>query len=186
MPPKKIDDSPVFQLKVTLKGIRPPIWRRILVRGSTTLYRFHDIVQVVMGWEDEHLHEFVVGDTHYGVPDPDWGLDVKNEARVKLGQIVAQPKDRILYEYDFGDGWLHEILVEKVLPAEPDVHYPVCVKGKRACPPEDVGGEWGYATFLEAIADPENPEYDDMVEWGGEFDPEEFDLEAINAGLKRL
>ena len=187
MPSKKIDDSPVFQLKVTLKGIRPPVWRRILVRGSTTLDWFHDIMQIVMGWEDAHLHAFVVGETRYSTPDPNWGFDMEDEARVKLGQVVAQPKDRFFYEYDFGDSWLHEILVEKVLPVDPDVHYPVCIKGKRACPPEDVGGVWGYMAFLEAIADPENPEHADMVEWWeGPFDPEEFDLATVNADLKRL
>lgn len=185
MAPKKVDDSPVFQLKVTLKESKPPIWRRIQVRGGTTLYKLHDIFQVVMGWTDSHLHQFIVRGEYYGTPDPDWGGDVKSERRVKLGGIVAGPKDRFVYEYDFGDGWEHAIVVEKVLAPEPGVRYPVCLAGKRACPPEDVGGVWGYAEFIEAIRDPKHPEHEGMLEWvGGSFDPAEFDLEDINEALK--
>src|SRR5688500_9663926 len=115
MPARKTDESPVFQLKVTLKESKPPIWRRIQVRGSTTLPKLHAILQLVMGWTDSHLHEFRVGDIHYGVPDPDWEMDIKNERRVKVGAIVAAVKDRFIYDYDFGDSWEHAIVVEKVL-----------------------------------------------------------------------
>ncbi len=187
MPARKTDESPVFQLKVTLKESKPPIWRRIQVRGSTTLPKLHAILQIVMGWTDSHLHEFRVGNIHYGVPDPDWEMDIKNERRVKLGEIVAAVKDRFVYEYDFGDSWEHAIVVEKVLAPEPGVRYPLCLAGKRACPPEDVGGTWGYAEFLEAIGDPEHPEHEDMLTWiGGEFDPLAFDVEAVNQELKNV
>ncbi len=187
MPPKKADNSPVFQLKVTLRDSKPPIWRRIQVRGSTTLGRLHDILQVVMGWTDSHLHQFIVRDQYYGVPDPDWSFEVKSEQRVKLEQIVAAVKDRFVYEYDFGDSWQHEIVVEKVLEPEPGMKYPLCLTGKRACPPEDVGGIWSYDDFLKAIRDPDHPEHETLTEWVGEpFDPGAFDVEAVNGELRRL
>jgi hypothetical protein len=125
---------------------------------------------------------------YYGVPDPEWPeLEMQSERRVKLGQIVRAVKDRFVYEYDFGDSWEHVIVVEKVLPAEPDVRYPVCLAGKRACPPEDVGGVWGYGEFVEAVQQPRHPEHRTMLTWvGGAFDPEAFDLQAVNQALKYL
>ncbi|MSP12187.1 MAG: plasmid pRiA4b ORF-3 family protein [Chloroflexi bacterium] len=186
MPTKKTDDSLIYQLKVTLKGSKPPIWRRIQVRGSTTLAKCHMILQIVMGWTDSHLHQFDVGGVYYGTPDSDWGEDIKNERRVKLEQIVSAVKDRFVYEYDFGDSWEHQIVVEKILAPEPGVHYPICLTGKRACPPEDVGGIWSYPEFLEAIRNPEHPEHEEMLEWIGDgFDPQAFDPEAVNRVLKR-
>lgn len=183
--PRKVDDSQVFQLKVTLRGSKPPIWRRIQVRGSTRLEDLHDILQIVMDWENYHLHQFIVNGVYYGDPDPDWGSDMLNERRVRLDQIVSAQKDKFIYEYDFGDSWEHLVEVEKVMPVEPGVRYPVCVTGKRACPPEDVGGIWGYYAFLEAIQDPKHPEREDMLEWiGGSFDPDEFDVESVNRRLR--
>lgn len=187
------DNSQVFQLKVTLKGTKPPIWRRILVRGSIRLPHLHDCLQTVMGWEDDHLHQFVVrgplGERiFYGEPEPDFGLGFdrsRNEKKVRLDQIVSAPKDRFVYEYDFGDGWEHDILVEKVLPLDPGGSYPVCLAGKRACPPEDVGGTWSYYEFLEAIANPQHPDHEDRLEWiGGEFDPEGFSVDEVNGRLR--
>jgi len=140
-----------------------------------------------MGWADYHLHQFIVGRTYYGVPHPDYGFDMRNEKRVKLNQIVAGEGFKFRYEYDFGDGWLHNLLVEKVLPPQPGQQYPVCIKGKRACPPEGVGGVWGYYGFLEAIQNPNHPEHEGYLEWvGDEFDPEEFDLDAVNEALRAL
>lgn len=185
MPPKRTDDSPVFQLKVTLKDSHPPIWRRVLVRGSTTLYKLDLVIQMAMGWTNSHLHLFHVGDVMYGEPSPEW--DAKDERRVKLGQIVAQAGDSFVYEYDMGDSWHHTVVVEKVLPADPDARYPLCVAGERACPPEDVGGIWGYEGFLEAVRDPQHPEHEDMLAWvGGQFDPMAFDIDAVNRYLSRL
>lgn len=187
MPQKKADDSLVFQLKVALRDSKPPIWRRIQVRGSTTLGRLHLILQVVMGWTDSHLHQFIVHDQYYGVPDLDWGQDVKSEQRVKVGQLLSEAKDRFVYEYDFGDDWLHDIVVEKVLAPEPGIRYPRCLTGKRACPPEDVGGVWGYDDFLEAIRDAAHPQHEALTEWiGEEFDPEAFDVAEVNEQLRRL
>jgi hypothetical protein len=180
-------NTPIYQIKVTLYGSKPPIWRRLLVPSDITLSRLHRILQAAMGWYDAHLHQFIVGEAYYGVPDPDDLLEIKSERRVRLNQIVSGEKFRFIYEYDFGDSWGHELLVEKIVPREKRVRYPVCIKGRRACPPEDVGGVWGYGYFLEAIQDPEHPEHEDYLEWiGGEFDPEAFDLDEINAALSHL
>ena len=175
---------PIYQLKVTLKGSKPPIWRRIQVSSDTRLGKLHRILQVVMGWTDSHLHQFIVGQTYYGVPDPDFDTDVRSERTVPLNRVLQEPKDKIVYEYDFGDGWEHEVLLEKVLPPDPATRYPVCLTGKRACPPEDCGGIWGYAEFLEAIMSPDHEEHESMLEWiGGSFDPEEFDVDDVNNSL---
>jgi hypothetical protein len=180
-------EAQIYQIKVTLDDSKPPIWRRILVRGDVTLGKLHDILQVVMGWADYHLHQFIVGQTYFGEPHPDYGFEMHDERRVRLNQIVTGEGFKFRYEYDFGDSWLHNLLVEKVLPPEPGQPYPACIKGKRACPPEDVGGVWGYVYFLEAIQDPDHPEHEHYLEWiGGEFDPEEFDLDAINEALRIL
>jgi hypothetical protein len=183
------DHVPIYQIKITLVGSKPPIWRRLLVRSDTKLGKLHYIIQAAMGWWDEHLHQFIVGGMFYGLPIPEYGDDpeLRDERRVKLSQIVAGAGFKLRYEYDFGDDWMHEVLVEKILPPEPGQSYPVCIKGRRACPPEDVGGMWGYADFLEAIRDPEHPEHEEYVEWiGDDFDSEAFDLEAVNAALKAL
>ena len=177
----------IYQIKVTLNESKPPIWRRILAPGDITLEKFHYILQVAMGWTDSHLHQFIVGQIRFGEPHPDYGLDMQDERRVKLNQIVPGDGFKFRYEYDFGDSWLHNLLVEKVLEPEPGQQYPVCIKGRRACPPEDVGGVWGYDTFLEAIQNPDHPEHDEYLEWiGGEFDPEEFDLDETNEILRDL
>ncbi len=183
----KITDQTIYQLKITLKDIRPPIWRRVQVPSSTTLSQLHLIIQAAMGWWNCHLHQFSIQGIDYGEPQPEYGLDLRDEKRVKLNQVVQQEKSKFLYLYDFGDSWEHSILVEKVLPREPEVSYPLCVKGKRACPPEDCGGPWGYAEFLEAIQDPEHPEHESFVEWiGGEFNSEACDLHEINQRLADL
>jgi len=187
MPARKTDESPVYQLKATLKQSKPPIWRRFQVRGSITLAKLHQVLQVVMGWTNSHLHQFTVGGVHYGVPDPQWDLGMQSEQRVQLAQVLPQVKSRLVYKYDFGDSWAHELVVEKILPPEPGVRYPVCLKGKRACPPEDVGGVWGYSGFLEAMRDPKHPDHRMMRDWvGGSFDPEAFDLQTVNQALRYL
>ncbi len=174
----------VYQIKVTLQGIRPPIWRRLEVTSDTKLSELHDIIQTAMGWQDCHLHQFTVGNTYYGKPDRSSPFDdTKDERKVKLSKLLPKEKSKFAYEYDFGDSWEHEILLEKILPME-EKEYPVCVKGKRACPPEDVGGVWGYANLLKAIQDPDHPEHEEMQEWvEDDFDPEAFDLKDINEYL---
>ncbi len=185
--PAKTGAGVVYQLKITLDDIRPPIWRRVLVKDCT-LAVLHDVIQIGMGWDDCHLHVFEIGDEQYGAPDQ-WqddmgGNDVGNEGKVKLSQIVGRGVKKFRYEYDMGDGWRHTIQVEKTPPAEAGGRYPYCVDGKRACPPEDCGGPWGYGDFLEAVQDPQHPEHEERREWiGGDFDPEAFDLEAVNRRL---
>jgi hypothetical protein len=177
----------IYQIKVTLKNSKPPIWRRIQVPGDVKLSKLHLILQEVMGWADYHLHQFIVNGIYYSTPHPDDFYEVKDERRVALHQVASGEKFKFIYEYDFGDSWEHELLVEKVMPPEQGAYYPRCIKGKRACPPEDVGGVWGYDDFLEAIKDPDHPEHEAMLDWvGGEFDPEEFDLDGINEALKHI
>lgn len=179
----------IYQIKVTLRDSKPPIWRRILVPEDITLFTLHEILQRVMDWGNYHLHMFTIAGQIYGDPEDDetGDLGTKNETRYRLNQLGLREKDKFSYEYDFGDSWEHNILVEKILPADPSFRYPVCVTGKRACPPEDVGGIWGYEEFLEAISNPNHEEHDEMLAWvGGEFDPEEFDLDAINQSLQHI
>lgn len=180
-------DVPIYQLKITLKDSKPPIWRRVLVASDMPLSKLHRIIQAAMGWWDSHLHQFIVGDIYYGVPDPDYWHEVKDERRAKLNQVAPAEKSRLIYEYDFGDDWLHVVQVEKVLPPDPAQKLPICIKGKRACPPEDVGGVWGYDTFLEALNDPAHPEHEMYKEWiGDKFDPDAFNLDEVNARLRTI
>jgi hypothetical protein len=173
----------IFRLKVVLRGSDPSIWRRLEVRDCT-LAKLHGILQDAMGWDDYHLHTFTVGGVEFGPASAEW--DVKDERRVKLSQLAAQGVKKFRYTYDMGDGWEHEITFQKSVPAEPGAKYPRCIDGARACPPEDCGGIWGYADLLEVLSDPEHEEYEERLEWlGGEFDPEAFDLEEVNARLAR-
>jgi pRiA4b ORF-3-like protein len=181
--------SHLYQLKVTLNGTRPPVWRRILVPGDTTLRQLHDILQIVMGWTDSHLHQFISNGAYYGATEYDEGgeLEMLPEQRYRLSQIAPEPGARFVYAYDFGDGWDHAVVVEKIVSPEPGARYPRCVAGKRACPPEDVGGVWGYEAFLKAIRNRRHPEHHEYLEWvGGQFDPEAFDLEQVNAQLRGM
>ncbi len=176
----------VFQLKVTLLGIDPIIWRRLAVPCSITFHKLHKILQVAMGWEDYHLYSFTVGGVHYGIPDPELEFDCKDSRRIKLEQVLKE-KLKFIYVYDFGDNWEHQIQVEKILHAEQNKFYPVCLGGERACPPEDVGGTWGYSNFLEAISDPDHEEHENFLTWAGEdFNAEHFDLQAVNEKLGKL
>jgi hypothetical protein len=187
MPAKTSTPAKVFQMKVTLVDSKPPIWRRILVGDTLSLGKFHELLQIVMGWSDSHLHMFRLNEQIFGAPEDDeTGLmETKDERKYKLSQFPFEVGSHFVYEYDFGDGWEHKIVIEKILPFSPDLQIPVCLKGKRACPPEDIGGVWGYIDFLEELADPDNPEREDLLEWIGEdFDPEAFDLDGTNAVLK--
>jgi Plasmid pRiA4b ORF-3-like protein len=183
--------SEIYQIKITLRNIRPPVWRRVLVPSDFTLGQLHQVIQTAMGgWVDYHLHEFDVAGTHYGAAlepgEDDWGTPVNDESRVKLANIVGLGS-KFRYTYDFGDDWEHELVVEKVLPIDPKVSYPVCIKAKRACPPEDCGGPWGYAELVEILADPAHEEYEERLEWvGGRFDPEAFDVGEINSVLATI
>ena len=184
---RRSTNEPIYQLKVTLRGIRPPIWRRLQVSSDTTLYKLHQIIQIAMGWENYHLYEFESGETRFGEPDPDWGMDIKSSRRAKLSQVVKGEKTKFSYTYDMGDNWEHEVVVEKILMPELAQRYPVCVTGKRACPPEDCGGIWGYEELLEIMSDPTHEEYEERMEWlGPGFKPESFNVEQVNLALKRI
>jgi len=175
----------IYQFKVTLKESHPPIWRRIQV-PDCTLGELHEVLQVVMDWGNSHLHQFIVNRKYFGeATHDDLDMEVEDEDGIGLSDIyTGENTPRIVYEYDFGDGWQHEIILEKILEPEPRVTYPCCLEGARACPPEDVGGIWGYAEFLEAISDPNHEDHDEMVEWvGGEFDPERFSVDEVNKEL---
>lgn len=184
--------APIYQLKITLNGSKPPIWRRVLISSETTLATLHEIIQAAMGWDDSHLHAFVIQGEQYSAPSPydPYHLDemgMKSSSRVKLNKLITAEGEKFRYDYDFGDGWEHSLVLEKILPADPKQALPVCVKGKRACPPEDVGGVWGYADLLEALKDPQNPEHADYLEWmDADFDPEAFDLAEANERLKGI
>jgi len=192
MPTKKIEiPQEIYQIKVTLLGTRPPIWRRLLVPVGLTLEQLHDVLQSAMGWEDCHLHDFRIGQKRFGKPDPNdrlMGLPATgNERTVRLFTVLGKVGAKAVYTYDFGDSWEHAILVEKVLPPEPGVAYPICVGGKLQGPPEDCGGIPGYYNLLEAIRDPAHQEHEEMLDWvGGEFNPETFSAEDVNQRLAPL
>ena len=185
---KKTKSKLIYQLKFTLKDIRPPIWRRVQLPANLTLGQLHIAIQISMGWTNSHLHSFTIQEEEYGVsmPEYEWDdMDIKDEEKFKLNKIIPGEKCKFAYTYDFGDGWDHEILVEKVLDAQPDIKYPICIKAKRACPPEDCGGTWGYQELLETIQDPKHPEHKEMLEWlGGAFDPEKVNIDDINDWLR--
>lgn len=170
----------VYQLKITLRGIKPPIWRRVLVDGSATLAEVHEAIQAAFGWWNYHLYEFEFGRTLYGIPDPDWdfGPPTRDARKTRLSK-VAEAGTPFTYTYDFGDNWVHKVVVEKVVPASADVAVPACIDGRRAAPPEDCGGTWGYAELIEILADPTHPEHAARAEWAGEWsglnDPDSFD-----------
>lgn len=173
----------IHQLKVTLRDVRPPIWRRLQVPSTISLGDLHFVLQAAIGWDDYHLHMFSAGGEIYSDDrvEDSWGDRPKDEVRARLDK-VAPLGARLRYEYDFGDGWEHDIVIEKVLPPESGVTYPRCLTGRRACPPEDCGGPWGYARLLAAIADPEGTEDSELLEWvENDFDPYAFDPATVNA-----
>lgn len=177
---------PIYQLRMELLGIKPAIWRRILVPGSLRLHKLHVVLLWTMGWAGGHLHEFVFGDDHYGEPDPhfDTPPSVQRDDRVTLAAALGTRKS-FVYLYDFGDGWEHRVNVEKVLPPDPGLKLPLCLGGANACPLDDVGGPPGYADFLEAIRNPRHEEHAAMLEWcGGAFDPAAFSVENVNDSLR--
>ena len=172
----------IFQLKVSLQGAKPPIWRRLLVPSYIKLDAFHMAIQISMGWTDSHLHQFITKDREfYGVKEDDFDLEVVDESKFRLSHLLKTEKDGLIYEYDFGDSWTHKIILEKILPFDTDKKLPYCVTGKRACPPEDCGGIWGYADLLDILENPEHEEYEEMLEWlEGGFDPAHFSRSEIN------
>lgn len=180
------ESESIYEIGVTLIDSEPSIWRRLRLSGDTSLEDLHYVLQIAMGWENSHLHQFIVGDTYYGMrEDPDLGT--RDESTLTLRQAAPSPGDVFLYEYDFGDSWEHGILIEEVLPPEEGVRYPICLGGENAAPPEDCGGIPGYYMLLEAIEDEEHPDHEEMLEWiGGGFEPGAFDPDEVNRKLDAL
>lgn len=177
-----------IQFKVQLRYIRPPIWRRVVLPDNATLGDLHAVIQTTMGWDNDHLHAFRIGGTSYSEPSSyeDEEMHMENEERVPLAEVVTRAKQKFIYEYDFGDSWEHEIVAEKFLPLDSVVKYPVCLGGARACPPEDCGSFPGYLDILDALkAEKPTEEQEELLEWVGEgYDPECFDLDAVNRRLQ--
>jgi hypothetical protein len=188
---KKLAPSNVYQLKITLRWADPPIWRNIQTR-ECTLDELHYIIQVAMGWENGHLHQFKVGSRVFGDPEILGGdfdaFDGLDSHTTWLHEILEGRKKgySFEYEYDFGDGWIHDITFEQCTATEKTKGYPRCVDGRRACPPEDVGGVWGYDRLLAALADKREPEHDGYVGWIGKFDPERFSPTRVNKDMRKV
>jgi hypothetical protein len=185
----------ILQLKVTLIATDPPVWRRILVLAEYSFADLHAALQDAFGWTESHLHHFLTANPfnrnatykRIGPPMPEEFPDeepVLDERKEKISVWLAKPNDMVFYEYDFGDSWMHEVMLERILPAQPKDQYPQLVDGANACPPEDCGGAGGYARLIEVVADPNNEEHDEMLEWLGledanEFDPTRFDPKQV-------
>ncbi|MBX9890136.1 MAG: plasmid pRiA4b ORF-3 family protein [Amoebophilaceae bacterium] len=179
--------STIYQFKIILKYTKPKIWRRIQVPEKYNFEDLHFSIQSAMGWEDYHLHKFEIINPKtgqkdlIGIPNDEAFLDVIPEDKAEIAQYFLSPKDKATYEYDFGDGWQHEIVLENILPAVACVTYPQCLAGERACPPEDCGGVGGYEYLLKIIADPNHEEYEERIEWlDDDFNPEYFDHKLVN------
>lgn len=175
--------SVFYQLKITLQDIDPPIWRRVVVPADFSLFDLHHVIQIAMGWEDCHLHDFMIKRQRYVSPSEEDLDDSGDESTTKLRDVV-RARSKCTYQYDFGDSWDHLIMVEKTT-ADSAFVGPMCIDGARACPPEDSGGSWGYVEKLEALSKADDPETEYLREWMGDFDPELFDLDSVNKDLRR-
>lgn len=175
-----------YLIKIQLLGIEPMIWRRFVVPSSITLDRLHDVIQIVMGWTDSHLHEFIIGKKHY-TEYPDSKEDGLECGKYRLGNLIKQQGRTFTYLYDFGDGWEHELTLDQNRYFNPLLDLGLsCIAGERACPPEDVGGVFAYDEFCKALKDPKHPEHETNMEWtGGHFDSEKFDTELVNLELMK-
>ena len=178
----------IFQIKVTLLGSDPEIWRRLLVPASITLAALHNPLQVAMGWENSHLYEFRKGKELYGRPNPEERFfnvsRTIDDRKVGLDEVLLRVGSNFIYTYDMGDSWEHAIVLEKRLPEDPNLRYPVCLGGERACPPEDCGGIYMFQELLEAFHHPEHERHEKMLEWVGEdWDPDAFSPDDVNQRL---
>ncbi len=179
--------QPVFQLRIQLEEVTPTVWRRLLVPGGVRLAKLHEIFQAAMGWTNSHLHCFTIGDELYGMQIEDYPDEELDEKSFTVLQALRGGVRRFRYEYDFGDSWGHEVILESTTFSPLALRHGVCLDGQNACPPEDVGGVSGYARFLEALADPLDDEHDSYLVWVGcKFDFEAFDLGVANAALQRV
>ena len=179
----------IYQLKITLTGIEPAIWRRIQVPSTIPLCCLHDAIQAVMGWTDSHLHQFETDGKYWGVPDDDGfdgDVEVIDESKVPVAKLLLSEGDSLIYVYDFGNNWRHSVVLEKIVSSDAPTK-PICLGGKRRCPPEDVGGPSGYEEFLAVIFEPGHDEFTHFRGWaGGTFHAEQFDMMAVNYNLERM
>jgi len=176
----------IYRVHVSLREIEPAIWRRIELSSQTTLKQLHRILQIAMGWENCHLHEYIIDGQHYGTVDPayDGPGEIIRETGVRLATVLPEPGAEILYVYDLGDYWQHDVRLEAVFPAEPGIKYPRILDGSRSCPPENSGVPGGYADLLEILLDPTHEEFGNMREWAGlQFNAEIFSVDASNERL---
>jgi hypothetical protein len=178
----------IYQIQIVLRDFKPKIWRRILVPSNLLLSDFNKIIQSAMGWTNSHLHQFEKNRTFYIEIYPDGELeeriDVVDYKKFKIESLLKIEKERIIYEYDFGDSWEHNIILEKILPFDSTMKSPVCISGKMHCPPEDCGGVGGYEDLLEILKHPEHEEYESTIEWlEDDFDPVYFDKNKANIRL---
>ena len=174
----------VLQLRITLQDVDPIVWRRVLVPGGVRLAKLHDMLQAAMGWTDSHLHLFRIGDATYGSQLDDYPDDELDEKSVTVIGVLRNSR-RFVYDYDFGDGWEHEVVIEDITTAPLGLKFAVCLDGQNACPPEDCGGPPGYEDLRRVLADPDD-EYEHMVRWvGGPFNPEAFSVAEANIALQR-
>jgi Plasmid pRiA4b ORF-3-like protein len=179
----------VYQLHISLNDIEPVIWRRIQVLGRVSLYKLNRIIQESMGWTNSHLNLFKINDVEYEVKysNIEENPEALDEKEFKLWQVVQAENVSFTFLYDYGDYWEHSVLVEKILPKEPDVKYPICLDGKRACPPEDCGGPPGFREFVEAVCNPYHEDHQAMIRWVGyKYDPNEFNIALVNKRMARI
>jgi hypothetical protein len=189
----------VYYLRITLKGSKPPIWRDILVPSYISLENLHYVIQTVMGWGNCHLHQFIAEKVLYtegikesdsdadDLPARDVEIQDRNEKKYTVSQLLQKVDTSIIYEYDLGDSWTHQIKLKKILPADANAHQPRCIKGEQACPPEDCGGIWGYTDMLETLRHTDDTENAQLIAWfGKDFNPSHFDIEAVNRTLRHL
>ena len=175
-----------FRLRIQLIDVEPGIWRRILVPGSIRISKLAEILLAAMGWSNSHLHAFTIGDQRYGMNYDDFPEGEIDEKSVTVLQALRDVR-RFKFEYDFGDSWDHEIVIEELTKSPIGLKYAVCLDGANACPPDDVGGTWGYGEFLDAMADPTHSQHATYLEWvGTHFDPAKFDLVEANARIQKL
>jgi hypothetical protein len=175
----------VLQMRISLLD-SPRIWRRVLDPSSVRLDKLHLIFQNVMGWTNSHLHAFRIDEALYGTHFDEYPEDELDERKFVLGTVVG-PTERFVYEYDFGDSWDHEVVIEQMRRVHPVLKFAVCIDGANACPPEDVGGTGGYEELLKVLADPAHEDCKHYSSWvGREFDATKFDLAQVNAALQRI
>jgi len=188
-----------YQIKISLVDIEPSIWRRIIVPSNITFFKLHKIIQAAFAWQDYHIFNFDFEDTVVCLSDPEYalgefygaGVEELNAKKIKIDKLFTERK-LFIYEYDLGDSWKHEIVIEEILKSDQKIKFPRCIEGERHRPPEDVGGIGGYERFLEAINNPHHPEYNDMLVWaekdtgGRKFDPEYFYLNEVNRALMKI